>query len=47
LVKHAPRGEIKLYGAGHFDFYLGEPFERLVSDQVRFLTEHLLGSSVR
>ncbi|MCA7941963.1 alpha/beta hydrolase [Burkholderia cepacia] len=45
LVKHAPRGEIKLYGAGHFDFYLGEPFERLVSDQVRFLTEHLLGSS--
>ncbi|WP_175781851.1 alpha/beta hydrolase [Burkholderia anthina] len=47
LVKRAPRGEIKLYTAGHFDFYLGDAFERLVSDQIHFLTEHLLGYSVR
>ena len=33
----APRGEIKRYGAGHFDFYLGEAFEALVGDQIDFL----------
>jgi cephalosporin-C deacetylase-like acetyl esterase len=37
----APRGEIKRYDAGHFDFYLGEPFEALVRDQVELLTRHL------
>jgi fermentation-respiration switch protein FrsA (DUF1100 family) len=37
----APRGEIKHYDAGHFDFYLGEPFEALVRDQVEFLTRQL------
>ena len=37
----APRGEIKRYDAGHFDFYLGEPFEELVRDQVDFLTRQL------
>jgi dienelactone hydrolase len=37
----APRGEIKRYGAGHFDFYLGEPFEALVGDQIEFLTRQL------
>ncbi|MBN3785625.1 alpha/beta hydrolase [Burkholderia sp. Ac-20353] len=45
LVRRAPRGEIKLYAAGHFDFYLGDHFERLVSDQIQFLTEHLIGRS--
>lgn len=44
LARRAPRGEIKLYAAGHFDFYLGEPFEQLASDQAQFLTRHLLGS---
>jgi len=43
LARRAPRGEIKRYDAGHFDFYLGAPFEHLVRDQTRFLTEHLLG----
>lgn len=38
----APRGEIKTYDAGHFDFYLGDPFEALVRDQVEFLTRHLV-----
>jgi uncharacterized protein len=37
----APRSEIKRYDAGHFDFYLGEPFEELVRDQVEFLTRQL------
>jgi uncharacterized protein len=37
----APRGEIKRYDAGHFDFYVGEPFEVLVHDQVEFLTRQL------
>lgn len=44
LARRAPHGEIKLYSAGHFDFYLGEPFEQLASDQTQFLTRHLLGS---
>jgi len=37
----APFGEIKRYDAGHFDFYLGEPFEALVRDQVEFLSRQL------
>lgn len=37
----APRGEIKRYAAGHFAFYLGEPFEQLVGDQIEFLTRTL------
>jgi dienelactone hydrolase len=40
-ARTAPRGEIKRYDAGHFDFYLGEPFEDLVRDQVEFLVRHL------
>jgi len=40
-ARTAPRGEIRRYDAGHFEFYLGEAFERLVRDQVDFLTRHL------
>jgi uncharacterized protein len=40
-ARTAPRGEIKRYDAGHFEFYLGEPFETLVRDQVEFLTRQL------
>ena len=40
-ARKAPRGEIKLYPEGHFDIYLGEPFERVVADQIRFLTNHV------
>jgi len=29
------------YDAGHFEFYLGEPFEQLVGDQIEFLNRHL------
>lgn len=42
----APHGEIKHYDAGHFDFYLGEPFEQLVIDQTEFLIRHLAPSDV-
>jgi dienelactone hydrolase len=41
FARTAPRGEIKRYDAGHFDFYIGEPFEALVRDQVDFLTRQL------
>jgi uncharacterized protein len=40
-ARTAPRGEVKRYDAGHFDFYIGETFEALVCDQVEFLTRHL------
>lgn len=41
-ARTAPQGQIKTYSAGHFDIYLGEPFEAVVSDQVEFLSRHLL-----
>jgi dienelactone hydrolase len=41
-ARTAPRGEIKRYDAGHFAFYLGEPFEQLVRDQVEFLSRQLV-----
>lgn len=37
----APRGEVKRYPVGHFDIYLGEPFEAAVRDQTEFLIRHL------
>ncbi|MFG3268842.1 MULTISPECIES: alpha/beta hydrolase [Streptomyces] len=37
----APLGEIRRYGAGHFDFYTGDTFEELVRDQTEFLTRQL------
>ena len=41
LVSAAPRGEIKRYPIGHFEIYLGAPFEQAVVDQTEFLTRHL------
>ncbi|NMN93910.1 alpha/beta hydrolase [Antrihabitans stalactiti] len=40
-ARTAPHAEIKTYDAGHFAFYLGEPFEEIVADQIEFLTRHL------
>jgi hypothetical protein len=37
----APRGEIRRYPAGHFDIYIGEHFERVISDQLAFLHTHV------
>jgi len=41
FARTAPKGEIKRYDAGHFDIYLGSPFEAVVADQTDFLTRHL------
>jgi dienelactone hydrolase len=40
----ASKSEVKRYPVGHFDIYIGEPFERAVADQTEFLTRHLLGA---
>lgn len=37
----AARGEVKHYEAGHFECYLGESSQHLVSDQIKFLARHL------
>lgn len=37
----APKGEVKEYPVGHFEVYVGEPFEIAVADYVEFLTRHL------
>jgi uncharacterized protein len=40
-ARQAPRGDVRLYAAGHFDFYLGEAFDQLVYEQTAFLVSHL------
>ena len=40
-ARQAPRGDVRLYTAGHFDFYLGQAFEQLVTEQTEFLVSHL------
>ena len=40
-ARTAPRGEIRLYPAGHFDIYVGDWFETNVTDQLAFLTNHV------
>jgi uncharacterized protein len=37
----APRSELKEYDARHFDIYVGETFEQVVSDQIDFLKRHV------
>ena len=37
----APRGEVKIYPEGHFEIYVGDAFERVVTDQLGFLDKHL------
>jgi|SRR6185437_842547 len=36
------RSEVRTYPVGHFDIYVGEPFERSVADQLFFLGRHLV-----
>jgi len=40
-ARRAPRGEIKTYDAGHFEFYVGDAFEEISTDQTEFLVRHL------
>jgi uncharacterized protein len=35
------RAEVRTYPIGHFDIYLGAPFERAVADQLHFLRRHV------
>ncbi len=42
----APRGEIRRYDAGHFDIYVEDHFERLISDQLTFLRAHVPTATV-
>jgi pimeloyl-ACP methyl ester carboxylesterase len=44
-ARQAPHGGVRLYDAGHFDFYLGEAFAQLVADQTDFLVGHLQPAS--
>jgi len=37
----APKGEVTLLNAGHFDIYVGEWFEKNVQAQLEFLTRHV------
>ena len=41
VAERAPRGELVECEGGHFDIYVGEPFERGVAEQVAFLERHL------
>jgi len=40
-AERAPRGERGVYPIDHFSGFLGENFERVVTDQIEFLTRHL------
>jgi dienelactone hydrolase len=42
----APHGEVKRYPVGHFEIYVGEPFEQAVADQTEFLTRTLAPTPV-
>lgn len=37
----ASRGEVKVYGDGHFGIYVGDGFEHAVKDQLEFLQRHV------
>ena len=41
-AEHAPRGELRQYPGGHFAAYVGDVFERMATDQVVFLRQHLV-----
>ena len=43
-VESASRGERRDYPIDHFGGFLGENFERVVADQVEFLSRHLLAA---
>ena len=40
-ISRAPRAQIKVYPIGHFDIYLGEAFEQVVTDYLAFLAEQV------
>lgn len=44
-ARRAPRGDVRLYDYGHFEFYLGDAFQHLVADQTEFLVSRLKPAS--
>lgn len=46
-AEQAPRGELRRYPGGHFAAYLGEVFERMVTDEVSFLQRQLVPAPTR
>lgn len=44
-ARHAPHAQLRRYPGGHFSAYRGDVFERMVADEVAFLTEHLQARS--
>lgn len=40
VVERAPRGQLRRYPASHFEMYHGEPFKRVLANQVDFLRTH-------
>lgn len=44
-ARQAPCGDVRLYDAGHFAFYIGEAFEQLVADQTEYLVRQLQPAS--
>ncbi len=41
-ASRAAHAELRTYPGGHFEVYVGDGFERVVADQVDFLSRHLL-----
>jgi dienelactone hydrolase len=41
-AQRAPQAEVRSYPIGHFDVYVGEPFEQAVADQTDVLVRHLV-----
>lgn len=42
----APHGQLRRYPGGHFAAYIGDVFERMVTDEVAFLHRHLTPTSM-
>lgn len=40
----APEGEVRRYDAGHFDIYIGDDFDQVITDQIAFLRQHVPSS---
>ena len=45
VVARAPNGVLRRYPGSHFELYYGPLYERVVADQLQFLTAHLLSAA--
>ncbi len=41
VAKRAPRAQLEVFPLGHFEIYVGSPFETAIASQIRFLNEVL------